>query len=354
MKESKEEALTGVKEIARRAKVSIGTVDRVIHNRPGVAVKTKENILAIIAELNYQPNQLAQRLASRKTLRIATLIPKGSSETSFWDAPLQGINQAMGEIGAMGTIIEKYFYDQNSIGSFVEQTGIILQSKPDGILLAPSFMEESISFVRTCKKLKIPYVLIDSDLPDQDRLCYIGPNLYHSGYLGAHLTSYLTKPEDAILIVNISKEIDDHHHLLQKEEGFKSYYSDKPNAPTVVKIDIRETDLSSVETHLAKTLEVNPNIKIIFVTNSRVAQVAHYLHKTAADKLLIGYDFIPENIDYLKAGQIDFLICQKPMEQAYRGVMALYQNLAFGNAVEKVYYMPIDLITRENYSFYRN
>ena len=58
--------LTGVKEIARRANVSLATVDRVINNRGGVSKKTKEKIELIIKELNYQPNILARRLASPK------------------------------------------------------------------------------------------------------------------------------------------------------------------------------------------------------------------------------------------------------------------------------------------------
>jgi LacI family transcriptional regulator len=354
MKNKKEEELSGVKEIARRAKISIGTVDRVIHNRPGVAEKTRENILRIISELNYQPNLLAQRLASRKTLRLATLIPKGSAETSFWNAPLQGIEQAISEINQFGIVVDKYFYDQDSIGSFVEQTGIILQSKPDGILLAPSFIEESVSFTKTCKKLKIPYVLIDSDLPNQESLSYIGPNLFHSGYLGAHLISYLVKPEDKVLIVNISKEIDDHHHLLKKEEGFRAYFNDKGNTPVILKTDIRETDPRSIEIYLNAEFKKHDDIKVVFVTNSRVSVLAKYIEKSGQKVLLIGYDYLQENLDYLKKGTVDFLICQKPMEQAYRGVMSLYQYLAFSTAIEKIYFMPIDIITRENYSFYRN
>jgi LacI family transcriptional regulator len=354
MKNKKEEELSGVKEIARRAKISIGTVDRVIHNRPGVAEKTRENILRIISELNYQPNLLAQRLASRKTLRLATLIPKGSAETSFWNAPLQGIEQAISEINQFGIVVDKYFYDQDSIGSFVEQTGIILQSKPDGILLAPSFIEESVSFTKTCKKLKIPYVLIDSDLPNQESLSYIGPNLFHSGYLSAHLISYLVKPEDKVLIVNISKEIDDHHHLLKKEEGFRAYFNDKGNTPVILKTDIRETDPRSIEIYLNAEFKKHDDIKVVFVTNSRVSVLAKYIEKSGQKVLLIGYDYLQENLDYLKKGTVDFLICQKPMEQAYRGVMSLYQHLAFSTAIEKIYFMPIDIITRENYSFYRN
>jgi len=64
MNKGNKKEVSGVKEIARRAKVSIGTVDRVLHNREGVSEKTKTKINKIIQELDYQPNILARRLAS--------------------------------------------------------------------------------------------------------------------------------------------------------------------------------------------------------------------------------------------------------------------------------------------------
>lgn len=346
--------LTGVKEIARRANVSIATVDRVLHNRKGVSEKTKEKISKIIEELNYKPNLLAQRLASRKTLRIATLIPESSSETSFWDAPLQGINNADSEIKQLGIIVDKYFYDQNLIDSFVNQTRIILETKPDGVLLAPSFIEESVAFTEKCKELKIPYVLIDSDLPNEGSLSYIGPNLYQSGYLGAHMVSYLAEPKAKILIVNISREIDNHHHLLKKEEGFRAYFKDHHIPGNIIKLDIHETDLKSIEQQLSKVFEDNKDIKVVFVTNSRVSNVAHFIHSLGKNLILIGYDFLKENIEYMDNGIIDFLICQKPKQQAYRGIMSLYHHLAFSSTVDKIYFMPIDILTKENSAFYRN
>lgn len=346
--------LTGVKEIARRAKVSIATVDRVIHNRTGVSENTKNRINIIIRELNYQPNLLAQRLASRKVLRLATLIPKGSDETSFWEAPLKGLEQAYAELNQFGVIVEIFFYDQNVRDSFVKQTKLILRTKPDGILFAPSFIDESVIFSEKCKELKIPYVLIDSDLPNQGSLSYMGPDLYHSGYLSAHLIRYLTKTGDKILIVNISREIDNHHHLLKKEEGFRSYYKDRKIKRDILKMDIKNTDYKSIEGYLSKELDDHSNIRVIFVTNSRVSDVARFIEKNNKKIILIGYDFLPKNIEYLKKEIIDFLICQKPQEQAYRGVMALYQHLAFSIPVEKIYFMPIDIITKENHSFYRN
>ncbi|WP_234408903.1 LacI family DNA-binding transcriptional regulator [Marinilabilia salmonicolor] len=43
-----------IKDIAEKANVSIGTVDRVLHNRGEVAKKTKEKVLTIAKEMNYQ------------------------------------------------------------------------------------------------------------------------------------------------------------------------------------------------------------------------------------------------------------------------------------------------------------
>ena len=91
------------------------------------------------------------------------------------------------------------------------------------------------------------------------------------------------------------------------------------------------------------------------MTNSRVSKVAKYLTSTeSSDIILIGYDFLTENIQYLKDGVIDFLICEKPQEQAYRGVRTLYQKLVFEVDIEKEYFMPIDIITKENCQFYKN
>lgn len=353
MKANQQESNAGVKEIARRAKVSIATVDRVIHNRSGVSPKTKIKIERIIQELNYQPNILARRLASRKILNFAILIPAVSAETDFWEAPLAGIRQAEEEIRQFGIRVDPYFFDLNSKATFVKQAKLILKSKVDGILLAPSFIEESISFTNSLKEKNIPYVFINSDIPNQESLCYIGPDLFHSGYLSAHLMRYCIQPKDKILIVNVSREIENHHHLLRKEEGFRAYFAN--NEKKILKIDIRQTNDRSVEKKVAEALAEHGTVKAIFVTNSRVSNVAHHLETTGKkDILLVGYDFLKENIAYLKKGVIDFLICQKPQEQGYRGVMALYQHTVHAAPVEKVSFMPIDIITKENYVFYKN
>jgi LacI family transcriptional regulator len=346
--------LKGVKEIARRANVSIATVDRVLHNRPGVSKQTKDKIKELIIELNYQPNLLAKRLASRKTIRLATLIPKKSDETTYWEAPLSGIIEAEAEVNQFGIIIEKYFYDQNSAPSFTEQANLILESAPEGILLAPSFVEEAVDFTNRCKEADIPYVLFNSDLPDQESLSYIGPDLYQSGYLVAQLISYLIKEGDKLLIVNISKEIHNRHHLHKKEEGTRAYFADHHQKANIIKVDIKQTDYAFIAQTLDDVFANNPDIKAVFVTNSRVSKVARYIEGAKKEAILIGYDYLQENIDYLNKDVIDFLICQKPKDQAYRGVISLYKYLAFALPVERVHFMPIDILTKVNYPYYQN
>ncbi len=353
MKHKEEKELVGVKEIARRANVSIATVDRVLHNRNGVSAKTKEKIEAIIADLDYKPNVFARRLASKKILRFAVLIPQVSKETSFWHAPLEGIAKAEEEIKNYGINVEKYFFDLNDISTFEKQTKIILKQEFDGILVAPIFTNESTAFANECQRLKIPYVFINSDIPNQDSLCYIGPNLYQSGYMGAHLFSYILSEGSKILLINISREIDTHHHLLRKEEGFRAYFLENEKNYEVVKTDIRQTDYESVEVQLDEVLAQQKYVKALFVTNSRVSSVAEYIQKRNLQHLmLVGFDFLPQNINFLKTNIIDFLICQKPQEQGYKGIIALYNKLVHGVGTEKINFMPIDIISRENFMFY--
>lgn len=353
--------LTGVKEIARRAKVSIATVDRVIHNRTGVSLKTKNKINKIIEELNYQPNIFARRLASRKIFEFAVLIPQASAETTYWQAPLSGILQAEKEIKPFGINITRYLFNQDDKISFTKQYKLILKKKTDGVLLAPVFIKETIVFIKACRKAGIPYVFIDSDIPNQERLCYIGPDLFQSGYLGGHLISYGITEKGKVMVVNISKdvnsakEIEDRHRFFRKEEGLRAYFENNRMKNEIVKVDIEQTDYPAIKKRLSKALNENPGIRAICVTNSRVSSVARYLAESDTRHFfLIGFDFTDDNIDYLEKGIIDFIICDKPQEQGYRGIMTLYQSLVMGLKVDDVYYMPIDIITKENYVFYRN
>ncbi len=350
----KKTELSGVKEIARRANVSIATVDRVLHNRPGVSVKTKEKIDAIIKEMDYKPNLLARRLASKKTFRFAVLIPKESSETEYWQAPLQGIRTAWSEIKMYGVEVSFFLYDLNDRSTFTEGSKKILKDNFHGVIVAPSFIGEAVEFFNDCEAQKIKCVFINSDISNVKPLSYIGPDLFQSGKLAGNLCKYLIPEQGKILIFNVSRELDAEHHLLKKSAGFKVYFEEIQSSADVHVKTVHRTDYASVISELQNYLE-NNSVDLIFVTNSRVFTIAKYFEENDISGVrLVGYDYLKQNLQYLENGIIDFLICQKPIEQGYRALLTLYDHFVHQIGVEKVQVMPIDIITKENYKFYKN
>lgn len=351
----KKKELQGVKEIARRANVAIATVDRVIHNRTGVSAKTREKINKIIEELNYQPNLLAKRLASGKIISIAVLIPSVTEETDFWEAPLSGIQQAEAEIKQYGIAINFFFFDLSDPNSFITQANRILDASVDGIVVAPSFIDEAREFTTVCQQSGVPFVFIDSDIPGQQRLSYIGPPLFQSGYLAGKLSTYKLRETSKLLVVNIASSLDSFTYK-QIEEGFRAYFTDHKQNYPILQANIQQTDFESIANYLQQVFETNTDIDAVFVSNSRVFSVARFLEgwHSSPKPVLIGYDFVSENIRFLSTGIIDFLICHQPKDQGYRSIMALYQHLVLSSPVPKEYYMPIDIVTQENQAFYRN
>ena len=87
-----------IAEIAKLAGVSIGTVDRVLHNRGRVAPKTVETIMAIIDEYGYQPNAFARNLKLSKTYTVGVILPQLHSEYGYWRLIYNGVLKATKEL----------------------------------------------------------------------------------------------------------------------------------------------------------------------------------------------------------------------------------------------------------------
>ena len=83
-----------IKDIARLADVSVGTVDRVIHSRSGVSEASKKRVEEILKQLDYQPNMYASALASNKKYTFICLLPE-HLEGEYWTAVELGIHEAI-------------------------------------------------------------------------------------------------------------------------------------------------------------------------------------------------------------------------------------------------------------------
>ncbi len=98
--------------------------------------------------------------------------------------------------------------------------------------------------------------------------CFVVPSISNDNHIGG------TKKKRREPRRSTSKEIDSHHHLLKKEEGFKTYFRDKGKSNDVIKIDIRQIDTKAIYKAFDAGFKNNKDIKIVFVTNSRVVKVA--------------------------------------------------------------------------------
>ena len=342
-------------DVARYAKVSVGTIDRVIHNRGKVSADKKKKIEEAIEKLNFNPNLLARTLALGKHYVICSLLPNAPYSGHYWSIPRNGIERAESMYKDFGVVIESHFYHLFDENSFVEQANHILETEPDGVILAPLFVQESREFIKKLKEKEIPFVFIDSDLPEQESLCYIGPDVKRSAFIAAKLIHSLVNKTDEILVLNMVKGLENAAALKRMENGFREFYRQwNIDDSHIWSLTINSTDREVVFRELTKFYIGHPNIKGVFVTNSKAHLAADFHKIHELDIRVVGYDLVEENIQFLKSGQIDYLISQSPMQQGLKAVQILFELFVYKNEPSKVRHVPLDIIIRENVDFYIN
>jgi LacI family transcriptional regulator len=343
-------------DIAKLAGVSHGTVDRVLHNRGGVAEEHREKILSIIEELHYQPNILARSLAMKKTFHFVSLLP-GFKRGEYWEIPAKGIDRAHAELQSYNVDIEKLYFDQFDSKSFTAAASLLLQMKPDAALIVPTFRNEAVTLMEQLYQKGIAGVYIDSNTEDNHHLSYFGQHSYQSGYTAACLLEGGLPDNAEILVVKTMRIAGISNQTQRREEGFMAYFNENGHMDKYHFIHTRlsaDDDAGNL-TEIKNIFNKRPNIRAAIVFNSRVHQLAHILKKLAVkDVKLIGYDLSGNNVSWLKNGMISILIAQRPEDQGYQGIMALFNHVVLNKKIKRVNYMPIDILTRENIDYYTN
>jgi LacI family transcriptional regulator len=343
-----------IKDIALRARVSTGTVDRVLHERGRVSENVKERILQIIKEMKYEPNLMARALGSSKKYHFAALVPDEQYD-SYWHAPRIGIIKAEKELKQYGITVTYFLFNPYSASSFVENAKAITEQNMDGIILTPIFYREVLPFLEKWQKDKIPFVLFNTQIQDYDPLSYIGQDSYQSGYLAGKLLHYGLPKPCSILIAHFDEEISNAAHLSKKEQGFRNYFSQDHISQdyNILKEDLDSSNFAKFADRLSALIENTTDLGGIFVTTSKAFEVASYLQqKNITHIKIVGYDLLPQNITYLNSGFISFLINQNPKGQGYWGINQLADHLVFRKEVSALKYLPLDIVTKENVNYF--
>ena len=176
--------IAGIKDIAKALGVSIGTVDRALHRRPGVSAKTNARVLQMAEQLGYRPNLAAQALKLNRRLSIAAIMPTHISH--FFDPMRAGISAAAAATVGMQINLVFHEYPRLGVGD-VEVFESAFQKHYDGILFMPGDMRKFEPLIRKFSRAGTAMMCVGSDAPNTDRIGSVTAHAYVSGSMAAEL-----------------------------------------------------------------------------------------------------------------------------------------------------------------------
>jgi len=343
-----------IKDIAELAGVSEGTVDRVIHKRGDVSAKSMEAVKKVLEEINYTPNLIARSLASKKQFHFICLFPEHKSG-DYWQSVSNGFDLAAEEFVHYNVQIEKRYFNQFDIQSFISVYGEILEIKPDAVFLPPIFRDETLKFTSELTQLQIPFSFIDSLIEETNFVTYYGQHSFQSGYIAAKLLLNSISGNEKVLIIRTKRNGAVSNQTIYRHNGFMQYVKDEKliNKLELINIEFNDDNENSNLEVLRDVFTNHTNIKAAITFNSKVYRLAKYMEVLKCEDVrIIGYDLLEQNVSYLKQGVISYLIAQRPDKQAYYTVRDMCKELIFKQEVSKINYVPIDILMKENIDYF--
>lgn len=344
-----------IKDIAQRAGVSVGTVDRVLHNRPNVSESAATKVNKVLNEINYKRNVYASALAINKYSTFYLIMPKHESE-AYWEEVEDGARRCVEVQRDFKITLQTLFYNRFSEDTFREACAECLANEPDGVVVVPSMLDVTREFTDKLHDMDVPFVLLDSYMPDLKPLAFYGQDSFASGYFAARMMSLIAVGEKEIMLMRqtsngrvASKQQDN------REVGFRHYMHDHYPHVKITEIDLPLQDpREGYKSILDEFFATHPMVHHCITFCSKAHIVGEYLQRTnRRDVQIMGYDMVEKNAECLRQGSISFLIAQHGYMQGYNCIDALFRAIILKTPVKMVNYMPIELLTRENVDFYQ-
>lgn len=147
--------MSTIKEIARKAGVSIGTVSNVLNGSVAVSDQRRERVLAAIQELDYHPNHVARSLKLRRTKMLGMAIPDITNP--FFPLLVRGAEDAALQQGYLLVT----FNTDDRVEREREILSVLRDRRVDGILLIVAPSDGDVSHIEKTLASGIPIVCID-------------------------------------------------------------------------------------------------------------------------------------------------------------------------------------------------
>lgn len=344
-----------IKDIAERAGVSVGTVDRVLHKRPNVSKKALEKVNKALDEMDYRPNMYASALAYNKSYTFYCFIPKHESE-AYWDEVEEGAKAATDRRRDFSIALRMAYYNRFDPSTFTKVTNECLKEGVDGVIVVPTRLDVTRKFTDVLLDKQIPFILLDSYLPDLKPLSFYGQDSFQSGYFAARMLMLIASKESEIMLMKQTKDGQvSSKQQDNRETGFRHYMRDHFPDIKITEVDLPLNQSRDQYSDLLETFfSTHPHIHHCITFNSKAHIVGEFLQRSNRRNIqIMGYDMVPKNAECVKQGSISFLIAQHAYRQGYACVESLFEAIVLKKEITPVNYMPIELLTKENIDFYR-
>jgi LacI family transcriptional regulator len=345
MKEPDANTPLTLKGIARQAGVSLATVDRVLHNRPGVRPETVRRVKEAVERNAFQPHVAAAELARRRARRFAFVMPSGPNLF------MQQIHSYLGEMSAWLSarrlaveMVATDVFDPTILATTLES----LAGDFDGVAVValdhPSVREAINDLVDGGTKV----VTLVSDVPSSRRHHYIGIDNIAAGRTAGALVGRLIGPRQGkIAIVAGAQGLRDH---AERIFGFNQVMASEFSQLNVLPaLEGRDEDDRS-EHLMARLLGKHTDIVGLYNVGAGTPGVAKALIDSgrANQLVFVGHDVTVMTRKLLLQGAMDAVISQNPGHEARAAVRVLLA-LARGEPIlreqEKI---RIDIVMRDN------
>ena len=138
-----------------------------------------------------------------------------------------------------------------------------------------------------------------------------------------------------------------------REVGFRKYMAQHFPQCEIKELLLQIDGNEQYGPQIRDFLQGNPDIRHCITFCSRAYILGEYFRQNGLEDFhLFGYDMVERNVECLKNRSIDFLIAQHPWKQGYNSVKALFNHIVLKKEVQQYNYMPLELLTAENYIYY--
>jgi LacI family transcriptional regulator len=336
----------GIKDIAAALGLSIGTVDRALHGRPGINAMTRTRVLSMAQTLGYRPNVAARYLKLKRKLRIAVHLPREIA--AFFDILTEGIREAA---APFLSTVELEFRTHSRLGvGDVDLIRRALEEQTNGIILAPGHPNDLKPWIRKAARSRIPVVCVATDAPKTERLTAVSADPYTSGAIVAELFLRTVRKPGPVLVVTGDLSTYDH---AEKLRGFKEFLGTS-NHLTLQEViqahDDREEAYKSVSDCLAKAGDV----RAVYASTANSMPVIRAIEEAGrlSDVTIMTTDLFPELIPMIRSGKILGTLYQRPQTQGRMAFQALYQFLVEGKCPATRLRLAPHIILRSNLNLF--